>query len=189
MIIPYLISRKLGSFSLTTLSQLTLDEVNRLMGHPEPLHRFVDKMSEVFYSAIQRIVNHYESNAANIWLGKPLSAEVVYRFLEFEGVGLKIASMVTNILARDFRVPFADYFSIDISPDVHIRRVFTRLGLCPEGVLAEQVIYKAKALHPEFPGIMDLSCWDIGRTWCNSRNPKCGKCCMNDLCPTANRKK
>ena len=42
---------------------------------------------------------------------------MVYRFLEFNGVGPKIASMAANILAREFKIPFADYFSIDISAE------------------------------------------------------------------------
>lgn len=184
-LIPYRVSEKLKDFSMAALQRLSLDEVNHLMKEPEPLHRFADRMSEFFHSAVQRIANQYAGDAARIWAGKPSSAEVVYRFLEFDGVGPKIASMAANILARDFKVPFADYFSIDISADVHIRRVFSRLGLCATDTSVEQVIYKAKALHPEFPGMMDLPCWEIGRNWCKSGAPECGACYMHDLCPTA----
>jgi len=184
-LIPYKISQKLQGFSIELLSSLSLNKVNRLMSEPESLHRFVDKMSRFFYLAIGRIKNQYAGDASRIWKGKPASAEVVYRFLEFDGVGPKIGSMATNILARDFKIPFADYFSIDISADVHVRRVFARLGLCSEDPSVEQVIYKAKALHPEFPGIMDLPCWEIGRNWCKSHSPVCNECYMQDVCPTA----
>jgi endonuclease III len=155
------------------------------MTHPEPLHRFVDKMSGYFHLAIQKISNDYAGNAAQIWTGKPSSAEVVYRFLTFAGVGPKIGSMAANILAREFKITFADYFSIDISADVHVRRVFARLGLCAANASPEQVIYKAKALYPEFPGMMDLPCWEIGRNWCKSQWPECTGCYMKDLCPIA----
>jgi len=185
-LIPYRISERLGNnFSMETLSNLSEADVARLMTEPEPLHRFVETMSGHFYSAIQHVLRKYKGDAALIWLGQPSSAEVVYRFLEFEGVGPKIASMAANILAREFKIPFADYFSIDISADIHVRRVFARLGLCSENPTVDQVIYKARALHAEFPGMMDLPCWEIGRNWCRPTAPECKNCYMNDLCPTA----
>ncbi len=183
-IIPFKFSEKLGGFSMKILKQLTPKQVYQLMSQPEPLHRFVDKMSILFHSAIQKINKDYGDDASRIWSDKPSSAEVVYRFLEFDGVGPKIATMAANILARDFKIPFTDYYSIDISADVHIRRVFYRLGLCSQNATVEQVIYKARTLYPEFPGLMDLPCWEIGRNWCKPQNPLCGDCYMNDVCPT-----
>lgn len=184
-LIPHLISEKLSGFSMSSLSSLSIVDVNRLMSQPEPLHRFVSIMSRFFHSAVQRISRQYSGNAANIWTGGYSSAEVVYRFLEFDGIGPKIASMAANILAREFKIQFSDYFSIDISADVHVRRVFARLGLCNHDSTVDQVIYKAKALHPEFPGMMDLPCWEIGRNWCKARHNNCECCYMNDLCTTA----
>jgi endonuclease-3 len=180
--IPYLISKKIENFSFATLSELSLQEIRQLMSEPEPLHRFTEKMSSAFFSAIKKIATSYEGNARLIWQGCPPSAEVVYRFLEFDGVGPKIATMAVNILARDFKIPFSDYYSIDISVDVHIRRVFERLGLCVVGATVEQIIYRARALHPIFPGLLDLPCWEIGRQWCHSKNPNCSDCYMNDIC-------
>jgi endonuclease III len=68
---------------------------------------------------------------------------------------------------------------------VHIRRVFGRLGLCPTDATPEQVVYKAKALYPEFPGLMDLPCWEIGKKWCKAGGQQCAACYMNDLCPSS----
>ena len=184
-LIPYEISKKLKGFSIKLLSELSKKEVNQLMKEPEPLHWLVNMMSGFFYSNVQRIKNQYYGDASGIWTGKPSSAEVVYRFLEFDGIGPKIATMAANILARDFKILFSDYFSIEISADAHVRRVFSRLGLCSENATVEQVIFKAKALHPEFPGIMDLPCWEIGRNWCKPRSPICSECYMNNICPTA----
>jgi uncharacterized HhH-GPD family protein len=186
-LIPHMISERLGDFSIGRLVQLSRAEIYRLMSDPKPLHRFVDTMTGLFHAGVQRIASHYGGNAARIWQGTPSSAEVVYRFLEFDGAGPKIATMAANILARDFKIEFADYYSIDISADRQVRRVFGRLGLCPDQASIEQVIYKARALHPVFPGIMDLPCWEIGRNWCHSQNPDCSVCYMNDLCPTGAR--
>ena len=75
--------------------------------------------------------------------------------------------------------------NIDISADVHVRRVFERLGLCSADPSVEQVIYKARAVYPKFPGMMDFPCWEIGKHWCKPRVPECGGCYMHDLCPKA----
>jgi endonuclease-3 len=184
-LIPYRMSEKLHGFSMELLRPLSQDAVTTLMKQPEPLHRFADKMSVFFHSALQHIDKRYGGDASQIWTDNPPSAETVYRFLQFKGIGPKIASMAANILARDFKVPFADYFSIDISADVHVRRVFSRLGLCASDASPEQVIYRAKALYPEFPGIMDLPCWEIGRGLCKAHGPLCERCYMNDICPRA----
>jgi endonuclease-3 len=187
-VIPYRISEKLDDFTIATLGKLSLGDIKKLMGKPKPLHRMFDRMSGFFHSGVQRIITHYRGDAARIWRGQPPSAEVIYRFLEFERIGPKIATMATNILARDLKIPFADYVSIDISADVHVRRVFGRLGLCAFDASIEKIIYKARALHSEFPGMMDLACWEIGRKWCKPSNPDCSGCFMSDLCPTPQRK-
>jgi endonuclease III len=184
-LIPHAFAEKLGGFSMETLARLSRAEIRDFMAKPAPLHHFVEKMSGHFWSAVQRMATDYGGDASGIWAGRPASAAVVYRFLEFDGVGPKIASMAANILARDFKIPFADYYSIDISADVHVRRVFGRLGLCAPGATIEQLVYKARALHPAFPGIMDLPSWEIGRNWCKPRSPLCGECYMKDLCPAA----
>ena len=95
---------------------------------------------------------------------------------------MKISTMATNILARQFRVPFSDYYSIDISPDVHVMRVMKRMGFVPKNADDTMVIYKARELNPDFPGIIDYSCWEIGRKWCKSKSPKCQQCIVVSDC-------
>jgi endonuclease-3 len=182
--IPYHFQQKLdGDFSIQRLALLTESDVKKLMSEPEPLHRFADKMGGLLYAAVQRIVHEYGGDASRIWRDKPSSADVVYRFLEFDGVGPKIASMAANILAREFKLPFADYRSIDISADVHVQRVFGRLGLTTADASVEQVIPRARSLYPEFPGLMDLPAWEIGQQWCRPENPQCTACYLSEKCP------
>ena len=150
-IIPYRFKEKLGGFSMDLLNKLSQEDVRSIMLRPEPLHRYVEKMSSYFFNGIAHVRDCYRGNAADIWTHSPSSATVIYRFLEFEGVGPKIATMATNILAREFKVKLSDYYSVDISADVHVRRVFSRLGLTHANPTVDQVVFRARSLHPEFP--------------------------------------
>jgi len=183
-VIPFRFAQKLQTFEFSRLVELTLDEVKDAMMNPEPLHRYVDEMSKNFHAAVELINRKYNGDAAKIWEGTPSSAEVVYRFLEFRGIGPKIATMAANILTRQFKVPYRDYYSIDVSADVHVRRVFARLGLTDHEDSIEAVIYRARALHPDFPGLLDFPLWKIGREWCHAQTPKCGDCLMRGVCPS-----
>jgi endonuclease-3 len=107
-LIPYRISEKLRNFEFQTLAALSLLEVENLMEVPSPLHRFPSEMSKNLYFAIQTISENYGGVASNIWSDKPSGAEVVYRFLQFRGIGQKIGTMAANILARNFKVEFSD---------------------------------------------------------------------------------
>jgi len=179
--IPYKIKEIEGSFEIGDLAKVSLDEYKHIF-NSNTLHRFNDTMAGVFYSAVQDIKHKYDGDASKIWSKNPSSAKVVYEFLQFKGSGIKISTMAANILARQFKVRFSDYYSIDISPDVHILRVMKRTGLVSKDADLESVIYKARELNPEFPGIIDFSCWEIGRTWCRPNNPNCIECVIYNDC-------
>ena len=182
-LIPYHISTKLGGFEFSKLQDLSLSEITNLVTDLEQLPRYPTKMSKEIHSAIERIRIEFNGNAALIWSDSPPSAQVVYEFLQFEGIGLKIAPMAANLLARNFKIPFSDYYSVDISVDVHVRRVLYRVGLIEKGSVVEKIIYKARVLNPEFPGLIDSPLWEIGRNWCKPKKPLCSNCYLKDICP------
>ena len=183
--VPYALAEKLGGFEFHRLAGLNLGTCRRLMTKPEHLHRFPEEMAKNLHSAIMTIRDRYRSRASQIWANRPSSAALILRFLEFRGVGPKIATMAANILARQFKIPLRNYFAIDISPDTHVRRVFYRLGLVPEDAGAEQVVYAARDLNPSFPGLVDSPVWRIGRDWCHVRQPQCSACSMRGVCPSS----
>lgn len=180
--IPYYIKNETGSFEFKHLLQLDLEFLKNLFRR-KSFHRFNDMMAELFYEAIQLIDKKYNGDASLIWKDNPRSATIVLRFLEFKGVGVKIATMAVNILSREFKIPMQDRICIDISPDVQVKRVFIRLGFMPVSASNEQLIYTARELHPEYPGIFDLSCWEIGRYWCRPGQVMCKACYLNEVCP------
>jgi endonuclease III len=57
-----------------------------------------------------------------------------------------------------------------------------RMGYVPSGATNDMIIYKARELNPEFPGIIDFSCWEIGRTWCKPNKPLCKDCIVGSDC-------
>jgi endonuclease III len=179
--IPYYVSLEIGNSDFKSFTHLSYDEIRNIF-HNNQLHRFNDIMSKFFYFAIQRINKTYLGDASQIWKTNLLSATVMRRFLQFEGVGIKIASMATNTLARDFKILMKDKICIDISPDVHVKRVFTRIGLIERDSSIEELVYCAKELNPEYPGIFDLSAWEIGRNWCRPYNPDCSNCYLSPYC-------
>jgi endonuclease III len=185
--IPYELQQRLGSFEFPFLLHLSPEELEHAMAYPMPLHRFNTMMAKNLYAAIHHIGEVYDGNAGAIWAERPSSAAIVRRFLEFDGAGPKVATMAANILVRDLSVDVADRYSIDISVDVHIRRVMRRMGFVPEGASDEYIIYRAREMYPEYPGIFDLVLWNLGRAVCRPENPVCATCEWAAQCVYARR--
>ena len=192
--IPDKIAEELGGkdFSLFCQKDLTW---YREQFENKRLHRFNKEMSDAFYSAIIKIKEDYNGNASNIWNDTPTSAELICRLLEFKNVGIKIATMAANVLSRDYGVVLKDKYAIEISPDIHVKRTMYRLGLLPQVkdvdfnfIDATKVIYAAKSLNPEFPGVLDRVSWEIGNkkictnSGCCSEESGDGKCPFADFC-------
>ena len=171
--LPYRLSERAGSSELVDLAALTPEGVARHLTTPSALHRYPAKMAPVVYTALQRIAGLYDGDASRIWADTPSSAAVVRRFLEFDGCGPKIATMAANILVRDFRVPVSDKYSIDVSVDVHVRRVMRRLGLVRPDCSDEEIVCRAREMNPKFPGVIDLGLWELGRSSCRPKSPIC----------------
>jgi len=174
--IPYELQQRLGSFEFPFLLQLSLQELENAMKQPTSLHWLNNVMPKNMYKAIHRISDVYNGDARAIWAGRPSSATIVRRFLEFDGAGPKVATMAANILVRDLRIEVSDRYSIDVSVDVHVRRVLSRMGFVPKGESDEYITYRAREMYPEYPGVFDLVLWDLGRTQCRPQNPACTNC-------------
>ena len=180
-LIPYEISEEIEGFKFSRLLKVNQEEMIKIFKR-KSLHRFNKIMGKNFYLATRKIHNDYQDDASNIWKGNLKSAIIIRRFLGFNGVGIKIATMAANILAREFKIPMKDYINIDISPDVHVKRVFKRLGFISKDASNDDLIYCARELNPMYPGIFDLSCWEIGRYWCRPNKPICKKCYLSRYC-------
>ncbi|MBA3024434.1 MAG: endonuclease III [Gammaproteobacteria bacterium] len=88
------------------------------------------------------------------------------------GVGRKTANVILNTA---FGQP-------TIAVDTHIFRISNRIGLAPGKDVAEVEKKLMKFVPKEF--MQDAHHWLIlhGRYVCVARKPKCGECCIQDLC-------
>ena len=194
-IIPQNVKKIIHSFDMKTLSRLSEEDIYAVFSNMDKIHRFPTRMAKRFFCAVQKIHNDYNDDASKIWADNPPSGIVVSRFLQFEGAGIKIATMATNILVRQYMIQLKDKHCIDISPDTHIVRVFQRLGLISEDNLINdkkekdnkaknKAMYMARMINPDYPGILDYPCWDVGKNHCHARTPECNDCPFSHFCPS-----
>ena len=179
--LPYKLYQRIGSFDFKEiLNNYTESDIENIIREKPSLHRYPSKMANYIYNAMQEIVSKYNSNVSNIWLNKS-AAEIVESLEKFKGISHKKASLGTLILTRDLDVDILDKENIDIAYDIHIRRLFVRIGLVNEDS-QENILNEAKKLYPEFPGKLTTAFWTLGREICRSCNPSCLVCPLYNYC-------
>ena len=130
--------------------------------------------------AARLVRERYGGDAGAIWKGAS-PAEVEKTLQEIHGIGPGIASMATRILHDDFGCFRGQERQIDVKPDVHLVRVFRRLGIIDDDSKNE-AIRAARCLNPEFPGELDWPAWRIGKRWCRPKEPDCAQCPLTGVC-------
>lgn len=163
------------------MSRLSLKDWENAFMKPTSLHRFHYASARNLLAALKRINQEYGGDASRIWGETPSSATVVKRFLEFEGIGHKTATMAVNILARYFKIPMSDCFSIEVTVEAAMQRVLSRMGLV-DSVKPKFIQLTMREIYPKYPGIFDPVLWEIGKFHCFPVKPDCPECPVRDLC-------
>jgi endonuclease-3 len=180
---PLELRSRLGHLDPRKIAQMNERTLGKVMRYPKALHRYRQKMPNWIIEASRLLVERYHGRPQEIWNDNPRADDLQRRFAEFKGIGEKKASMATNILVRDKNVQVrgVDLSGIDVSGDVHVRRVFLRSGLINVDSV-DAAVQAAKILNPTYPGELDLPAWHIGRTFCHPREPECSKCPITTGC-------
>jgi endonuclease III len=185
---PHLLSKRIGHLDVKRIAQMRLIELVKKF-QEKPSLRMPTKSACFLMFACQKLEDDYNSHARIIWEDIQNTKDIQSRLEGFYGIGQKKASMAVNILVRDLsaypaysNVSVTDKRGIDISFDRHVRRVFLRIGLIEQDN-EDILIAKARDLNPDYPGELDLPCWDIGRRWCHPINPNCSECILLKECP------
>ncbi len=180
--IPYKIYQLLQyNFDIDKLANITLDEYIKMF-NKHKLHRLKKTMAEVWYHAVQEIIDRYDGDAAKIWNDKPSSFLIIKRFEAFKGGGQKISTMAVNILVREYKIELSDYRDIDISVDTHVSRIMQRMGIVQSDNTTD-IIETARKINPNFPGIFDFILYDLGKSYCTAKKTDCPQCQFNEYCP------
>jgi endonuclease-3 len=179
-LLPLEIKARVGHFDMPRLAQVSKADWLKLVSEP-PICAATERLAQVLFRAVQHIHRFYDDNAAAVWEGKPSSSALVGRLMEFD-IAPATAIAAANALVRDFGVQLSDRYSIDITVDGDIRRVMTRLGLVEDGAGAATVLYKARELNPQYPGLLDLPLLEVARTTCHAEFPSCDRCPLVDAC-------
>jgi uncharacterized HhH-GPD family protein len=182
--LPYNLYKRLNIFDFDYIvNNLTINDIEILIKGKPALHRYPNRMATFIYEAMKKIIVDYDGSATNIW--KNESAEIIIQRLEeFKGISHKKASLGTLLLIRDLDIKILNKQAIDIAYDVHIRRIFSRIGLVEKDT-QENVLSSARRINPEFPGELTTSFWTIGRNYCFATKPNCDSCPLKECCKTA----
>lgn len=177
---PYLLRERLGHLDLEKMVRLGPEKLSTAIMRKPALHRY-RYLGEWIFAAAQKLIGEYDGDASGVWQKNLSAATVLRRLKEFRGIGQKKANMAVRILNLTFGIPFKEMGSVDIPYDIHIRRVFLRLGFVDQDS-PRAVISAARELYPPNPSKLDVV-WHIGRNFCHSRNPECSICRLTGVCP------
>ena len=172
--------------SVILSAQTTDTNVNRVT--PKLFKRFptARSLAEADLDEIKGLVKstgYYNAKAKNIQncakaIVERFSGEVprtIEELTSLPGVGRKTANVVLGVA---FKVP-------GWTVDTHVQRLSKRLGLT-DNLDPEKIEYDLQKLFPgqDWTKLSITLIWH-GRRMCYARNPDCGHCPINHLCPSA----
>lgn len=180
--LPYYLYKRLGYFDFNKIiKEQSVESLEAIIKEKPALHRYPKKMAEYIFFAIKKIVKEYDSKAENIWKNNLDAKYVVSKLEEFKGISHKKAALGTLLLVRDFGITLNNLSCIDIAYDVHVRRIFLRMGLVDTDNIND-VTSCARKICYDFPGSLTLPFWVAGREYCRPEQPKCDECYFKNFC-------
>jgi len=181
--IPYYLKEHIGNLDPHSLKNIPAEELEKIFRSLPVKPRYITDAPRTVKELSKIVTREYKGDVSKIWKDKT-SNHVKATFQRIYGVGPGIASMIVLLLERCFGVRFTDvdHKNMDVKPDVHIVRVFQRLGFISEPDETEALM-AARRLNPEYPGALDPPTWVIGKKYCTPGSPKCHACPLKMACP------
>ena len=98
------------------------------------------------------------------------------------GVGEAVSKFTVRMLHDYFGIFIGQEREIDVKADIHVKRVFKRVGFIPFEDEASAVS-AAYSLNPDYPGELCWPAFDIGKRWCRRLYANCSECFLTTVCP------
>lgn len=180
--IPLHLRRELGHLDPERLGKLPEAEVEAALRRLPARPRYPGQSATTIVALGRLVHERFGGDGRRVWEGRHM-ADVLTTLQSLPGVGPGIAHMAVQLLIDEVGfLPHPDELpSLDVKADVHVVRVFYRLGLSTDET-REAVLDAARRLHPAFPGLLDWPAWDVGRRLCRPTAPVCHKCPFEATC-------
>lgn len=171
--------------SLRTKDSATYPATMRMLSladTPEKMAKVdVEELSKAIFP-----VGFYKNKAEQIIeLSKKISEELsgnvpdeIEELVKFKGVGRKTANLV---LAKGFQKPA-------ICVDVHVHRIFNRLGIVDTKTPEETEFALRKKIPQKYWIDLNTIFVTFGQNLCKPVNPKCENCPIKEFCKTKGKK-
>ena len=180
--IPLHLHRELGHLDPEHLGKMPEAEVEAALRRLPARPRYPGQSATTIVALGRLVHERFGGDGRRVWDGRRM-ADVLTTLQSLPGVGPGIAHMAIQLLMDEVGyLPESDELPrLDVKADVHVVRVFYRLGIAADQT-REASVDAARRLHPIFPGLLDWPAWDIGRRFCRPQFPICGECPLTALC-------
>ncbi|MHC4395922.1 MAG: DNA-directed RNA polymerase subunit beta [Planctomycetota bacterium] len=189
----------LGKLEVEDIAGRSIKEIRKHLSGPSAL-----STAKAIIAFCKLIMKSYDGRVEAFWENRT-AEEVTKQFGDISAVVPKLkSSLVKKLQSKSdvlpYAVEFPDAGNIDISVDINVCRVMTRLGLIsnpkikasilerlkggkePTKTQKEAVCEAARQLHPAGPWELDASLQQIGEELCRKERPDCEHCPLNRWC-------
>jgi uncharacterized HhH-GPD family protein len=180
--IPLHLYRELGHLDPSRLAAMSVTDVEEALRRSPERPRFPAQSAATVIALGQLVRDDFDGDGRRVWQGRRM-ADVIATLESLPGVGPNIAHMAVGVLMSLVGYsPQADELpGLDVKADVHVVRVFHRLGIATEAT-TRAAILAARRFYPAHPGRLDWPAWHIGSLICRPHNPACAECPIESWC-------
>lgn len=171
--------------NLIQIDQIKLKYFLQYGNGGKSFHRFYNHYVEYLPGAAKIVLEKYDGDPRKIWNNIRDIDVVMKRLEELPGIGMALSRMAVLNLVRNFGLlgGTQSLHQLDIKPDIHVMRVFKRVGLIGANGTRTDAIAAARKFNPRFPAELDGPSWEIGANFCRPSVALCSECPIAEACP------